>query len=189
MPLHRRPCVRSVRGGDAQQRLPDTAHNDRPWRIHAHPRFRLEDACAADAGRASRTFPGSCRRSPPVTPRATPPDRARPLLVRRKLGECFGWDDPEKASLQGCRRSATAAGGSASTPARTGVRRLRFDSLYLLEDESPSAESANKTSTGSSHPRAGSRTGRGGTAARSVCSRNDLTSRAHMAAIRPFADT
>lgn len=81
-------------------RIPTTAHTERPWRIHEiAPDFKVLDVWAFRAPGAGpddlATMLDAIRTA---SAREREPFLVRVLFaVRWKLGEIFGWDDPEKA--------------------------------------------------------------------------------------------
>jgi hypothetical protein len=107
------------------------------------------------------------------------------FAIRWKLGELFGWDDPEAglgARVQTLRDRLPAD----LRDGPPGPKSLRFRSLYLTEDEW-AAEIANRTVHGVLHiGRVADPTG-GGRAQMAVYAKpNGLLGNAYMAAIRPF---
>ena len=169
-------------------RLPSSAHASRPWRIHELVRdFRLEDVWALPTpGRR-----GDFRRLVELMTRSDPSrgsSRVSGALwdVRWKLGELFGWDDPD-AGVGGRVRSLRERlpADLRETP-RPDFAALPFSSLYLLEDEW-AAEIANRTVHGVLHlgwVPDGSGGYRGQMAV--LVKPNGLPGTAYMAAIRPF---
>src|SRR3954451_12269527 len=79
--------------GDRRLRLPESAHTDRPWRIHEiAPDFELEDVWALptpggpdDLDRLVRVFTGWTEGEFPLPVRAL-------FAVRWQLGRALGWD-------------------------------------------------------------------------------------------------
>ena len=77
-------------------KLPDTAHTDRPWRIHEiTPDFRLYDVWALPTPGGPDDFPRLVRQFA-VGDTADNPSRLARILfaIRWKLGALLGWDDP-----------------------------------------------------------------------------------------------
>ena len=170
-------------------RLPNTAHTSRPWRIHELTRdFRLEDVWALPTPGGPDDFP---RLVHGITSGKTSHSRSRAartlFAIRWKLGELFGWDDPETGlgSRVPTLRDRLPADLS---DARSGpdFDALPFTSLYLNEDEW-AAEIANRTMHGVMHiGRVPDEMG-GVRAHMAVYVRpNGLLGCAYMAAIRPF---
>ena len=133
-------------------RLPSAAHTSRPWRIHEIAAdFRLEDVWAMPTPGGPEDFPQLVKMIVAGNPFKGSSRAVRVLeAVRLKLGERFGWDDPEAAvgsrvdSLQG----RLAADLRQTDP--PSFEALPFDSLYLLDDEF-AAEGANRTMHGVLH--------------------------------------
>lgn len=171
------------------QKLPNSAHTERPWRIHELTAdFRLEDVWALPTPGGPDDFPllieGFASGSPDENP-----SRLAGMLwaLRWKLGEIFGWDDEEdgigtRVSSLRERLPADLRDG----PTGPAFEELPFRSLYLLEDEW-AAEIANKTVQGVMHlgwVPDGSGSYRGQMAV--LVKPNGLFGEAYMAAIRPF---
>ena len=134
-------------------RLPHSAHTAHPWRIHQlAPEFRLEDVWALPTPGGPADFPRlvelmAAGDSSPASSRLT---RAL-FALRWKLGELFGWDEPD-----------TGIGGRVPTlrdrlpddlraaPSGPEFASLPFTPLYMLDDEF-AAEVANKTVHGVMH--------------------------------------
>jgi hypothetical protein len=78
-------------------KLPNTAHTSRPWRIHEiTPDFRLYDVWALPTPGGPDDFPRLVRQTAAGDTSDNPSWIARTLFgIRWKLGELFGWDDPE----------------------------------------------------------------------------------------------
>jgi hypothetical protein len=170
------------------ERLPDSAHTSRPWRIHAiAPDFRLEDVWELPPRFGPDDFPRLVEMfaSLDTANSSSRPTRAL-FALRWKLGEWFGWDDP--ATGVGTRvptlRDRLPA-DLRETP-RPGFEALPFTSLYMTEDEW-AAEVANGTMHGVLHI-GRVRDGPGSCRAHmAVLVRpNGLSGKAYMAAIRPF---
>ena len=162
--------------------LPDTAHTSRPWRIHEiAPDFRLEDVWALPTPGGRDDFPRLVRQFASGDPSRSLPRAARALFaIRWKLGELFGWDDPDDAvpTLRD-RVPAGLEGGPA-------FRALPFSPLYLTDDEW-AGEIANRTMHGVIHlgwVPDGAGGYRGQMAV--LVKPNGRFGEAYMAAIRPF---
>lgn len=169
-------------------RLPDTAHTDRPWRIHElTPDFRLEDVWALPTPGGPDDFPLLVDAFAAGDPAAGSPGPVRLLwALRWKLGSLLGWDDPEDGlggRVPSLRERLPA--DLRDVPRGPEFTAAPFTPLYLLEDEW-AAEIANRTMHGVLHlgwvP-----DGAGGWRAQmAVLVRpNGLLGRAYMAAIRP----
>lgn len=175
---------------DISDRVPDSVHASRPWRVHEIvDGFRLEDVWALPTpGGRREDFPRLVEGFADASASDSPSRTARVLwALRWKLGEVFGWDDP-----------ATGIGSRVPTvrdrlpedlrqaPAGPMFVELPFDPLYLLDDEF-AAEVANKTVHGIMHlgwvP-----DGEGGYRGEMAVyvKPNGLFGNAYMAAIRPF---
>jgi Protein of unknown function (DUF2867) len=99
-PTHRslRPALAGPRSGARVARLPNSAHTSRPWRIHEITKdFELEDVWELPT-------PGGPDDLARLVHRYISPDedgREYPLVFRSlfalrwKLGELFGWDEPD----------------------------------------------------------------------------------------------
>ena len=170
-------------------RLPDSAHTSRPWRIHEiTPDFRLEDVWALSTPGGPDDFPRLVQRFAAADPSKSLSRGGRALwALRWKLGEVFGWDDPDTgigsrvATLRG-RLPADLRDG----PSGPAFDALPFTSLYLLGDEW-AAEIANRTMHGVLHlgwVPDGSGAYRGQMAV--LVKPNGLLGSAYMAAIKPF---
>jgi hypothetical protein len=165
-------------------KLPDASHLAQPWRIHAlAPDFRLEDVWALPAEGAAGDFPRLVELIAAGDPSEGGTAIARALFaIRWKLGELFGWDDPDDAvpTLRD-RVPAGLEGGPE-------FRALPFSPLYLTDHEW-AGEIANRTMHGVMHlgwvPAApGSDRYRAQMAV--LVKPNGLTGKAYMMAIRPF---
>ena len=80
------------------QRLPNSAHTSKPWRIHEiAPDFRLEDVWALPTPGGPDDFPLLVDGMVSSDPESQSSSRVARALwaVRWKLGELFGWDDPD----------------------------------------------------------------------------------------------
>jgi hypothetical protein len=170
-------------------RVPNTTHTSRPWRIHELiADFRLEDVWALPGRGGRDDFPRAVELFTSYDPSQSSSLPVRVLFaIRWKLGELFGWDDPDDglggrvATLRD--RLPTDLRDAAAGPQFDA---LPFTSLYLLEDEW-AAEIANRTMHGVLHlgwvPDQ-----TGGYAAQMAVyvKPNGRFGNAYMAAIRPF---
>ena len=174
---------------ESTMRLPDTEHTSRPWRIHELTRdFRLEDVWELPGRGGPDDFPRLVELIATMDPSQGSSRAARTLwAIRWKLGELFGWDDPDAglgARVPTLRDRLPA--DLRDAPSGPAFDALPFTSLYLLDDEF-AAEIANRTMHGVMHigrvP-----DGTGGFRARmAVLVKPDgLLGTAYMAAIRPF---
>jgi len=171
-------------------RLPNSAHTSRPWRIHAITQdFELEDVWALQTPGGKDDFHLLVEGLAESDPGAQSPSRlARALwAIRWKLGELFGWDDPDTgvgtrvATLRD-RLPADLRDG----PSGPSFAAVPFTPLYLTDDEW-AAEVANKTVHGVMHlgwVPDGAGGYRGQMAV--LVKPNGLFGKAYMAAIRPF---
>jgi uncharacterized protein DUF2867 len=170
-------------------KLPNTAHTSRPWRIHELTRdFRLEDVWALPTPGGPDDFARLVRQFASADPSQNLTGAARALwTLRMKLGELFGWDDPDTGvgSRVPTLRDRLPA-DLRDAPPGPEFDPLPFTSLYLLEDEW-AAEVANRTMHGLLHigwvP-----DGNGGYRGQMavLVKPNGVFGKAYMAAIRPF---
>ena len=169
-------------------RLPESAHASRPWRVHAVTRdFRVEDVWELPARGGRDDFPLLVEGFASGDPSHGPSRASRTLFaIRWKLGELFGWDDPDAgvgSRVSTLRDRLPADLLSAPTPEFDS---LPFKSLYLLDDEF-AGEIANRTMQGVMHlgwVPDGTGGYRGQMAV--LVKPNGLFGSAYMAAIRPF---
>ena len=170
-------------------RLPNTAHNSRPWRIHElTPDFRLEDVWELPWRGGPDDFARGVELLASQDPSQGSSSIARTLwAIRWKVGELLGWDDPD-AGL-GSRVPTLRdrlPDDLRAAPSGPEFDPLPFTSLYLLDDEF-AAEIANKTVHGIMHigrvP-----DGSGGFCAQMavLVKPNGRFGTAYMAAIKPF---
>jgi len=132
---------------ETDMKLPNTAHTSRPWRIHDLTRdFILEDVWELPTPGGPDDFSSLVRLFAGGDTANNPSRVARGLFALRwKLGQWFGWDDPDSAvgsrvpSLRD-RLPADLRGA----PAGPRFTTLPFDSVYLTDDEW-AAEMANRT--------------------------------------------
>jgi uncharacterized protein DUF2867 len=168
-------------------RIPNSAHTSRPWRIHelTHD-FRLEDVWELPAVGGRDDFPRLVQQMASAD-RSKRSRAARMLFaIRWKLGELFGWDDPDAgigSRVPTLRERLPADLRDARAPDLAG---LPFTPLYLQGDEF-AAEIANRTVHAIMHlgwvPDA---TGRWRGQMAVYVKPNGLFGSAYMAAIRPF---
>ena len=170
-------------------RLPDSAHTERPWRIHEiAPEFELEDVWALPTPGGPDDFDRLVQGFAEADPTHNPSTVVRALFaIRFKVGDLLGWDED--------------AGGAGAPSLRDRLPddlrdrpgpefgNLGFRSLYLLDDEW-AAELANRTMHGVLHlgwvPDG---TGRYRGQLAVLVKRNGMLGTAYMAAIRPFRHT
>jgi hypothetical protein len=118
--------------------LPDTAHTDRPWRIHElTPDFELYDVWALPTPGGPDDFPRLVQLFAGGDTADNPSRLARALFaIRWKLGALLGWDDPGKGvgarlpTLRDRLPDDLRAG-----PAGPDFDKLPFTSVYLTDDE------------------------------------------------------
>jgi hypothetical protein len=170
-------------------RLPDAAHTSRPWRIHELTGdFRLEDVWALPTPGGPDDFGRLIESAMSLDPGKGSSRVARALFsIRWKLGEVFGWDDPETGvgSRVPTLRDRMPQ-DLLDTAAVPEFGSLPFEPLYLLDDEF-AAEIANKTVHGVLHfgwVPDGTGGYRGQMAV--LVKPNGLLGNAYMAAIAPF---
>jgi len=169
-------------------RLPNSAHTSRPWRIHElTPDFDLEDVWALPTPGGPDDFPRLVERFAAGDTSEGPLVSRTLFAIRWKLGEWFGWDDPDTGvgSRVPTLRDRLPP-DLAEAPTGPEFPALPFTSIYLLEDEW-AAEVANKTVHGVMHMGwVQDETGdyRGQMAV--LVKPNGLFGRAYMAAIKPF---
>ena len=170
-------------------RLPDTAHTSKPWRIHElTPDFRLEDVWELPARGGADDFPRVVEMIAAQDPSRSSSRAVRALFaIRWKLGELFGWDDPDSAAGAGTptlrdRLPADLRDG----PSGPQTEALPFTSLYMTDDEW-AAEVANRTMHGVMHvSRVRLATGDYRAQMAILVKPNGWLGSAYMAAIRPF---
>jgi uncharacterized protein DUF2867 len=170
-------------------RLPNSEQTSRPWRIHELTQdFHLEDVWALPTPGGPDDFPRLVEIIAAGKTGEAPSRAARALwAIRWKLGEVFGWDDPDPGSLPKWQmlRDRLPADLRAA-PSGPEFNALPFTSVYLLDDEW-AAEVANRTVHGVMHlswvP-----DGEGGYRGQMAVyvKPNGLLGNAYMAAIKPF---
>jgi hypothetical protein len=169
--------------------LPVSAHTAQPWRIHELTRdFRVEDVWALPTPGGRDDFPRLVEGIVAGDPEQSGSRAARLLFALRfKLGELFGWDDPEDglgARVPTLRDRLPQ--DLKDRPTGPGFASLPFTPLYLLEDEW-AAEIANRTMHGVMHlgwvpDETGGYRGQ----MTVLVKPNGLLGNAYMAAIKPF---
>jgi hypothetical protein len=172
---------------DMSARLPNAAHESRPWRIHELvPDFRLEDVWELPTPGYADEFPTLVAGIAASDPAATPSTAVRGLWsLRWKAGELLGLDDPGSglgARVPTLRDRLPDDLRAAPGPEFTS---LPFTSLYLTDDEF-AAEMANHTMHGVLHlgwvrERSGDYRGQMAVYVKP----NGLLGNAYMAAIKP----
>ena len=171
------------------ERLPNSAHTSRPWRIHeVAGDFRVADVWALPTPGSREDFHLLVEGIAANDPAKVPSRAARALwAIRWKLGELFGWDDPET----GVGSRVPSLRDRLPADLRDGPRgpefaELPFTTLFMTDDEW-AAEIANKTVHGVMHlgwVKDGAGGYRGQMAV--LVKTNGLFGSAYMAAIRPF---
>lgn len=167
-------------------RLPNTAHTERPWRIHeVAPDFQLEDVWALPTPGGPDDFP----RLVQAMASGDPANGGHSIVVRTlfalrlKAGELLGWDKPD--ATRPTLRGRLPADLRDTAPDLT-FDALPFEPLFLVDNEF-AAEIANRTMHGILHlgwvpdDDGGYR---GQLAV--LVKRNGLFGTAYMAAIKPF---
>ena len=133
-------------------RLPDSAHTSQPWRIHElAPDFELEDVWALPTPGGPDDFPRLIEGAVSMDPGRSSSRAARWLFALRwKLGELFGWDEPDGgigARVPTLRDRLPADLAHSRVP---DFEALPFSPLYMTDDEF-AAEIANQTMHGIVH--------------------------------------
>jgi hypothetical protein len=170
-------------------RLPNTAHTERPWRIHELTRdFRLEDVWELPGTGDPDEFLRLVRGFASADPSRDSSGAIRALFaIRWKLGEVLGWEEPDA----GLGSRVPTLRDRLPTDLRDGPSgpefgALPFRSLYLTDDEW-AAEIANRTMHGVLHiGRVPDETSGVRTQMAVLVKPNGLLGNAYMAAIRPF---
>lgn len=169
-------------------RLPNSAHTSRPWRIHEITRdFRLEDVWELPTPGGPDDFHLLVEGMVSDDPSRSPSRAGRALwALRWKLGEIFGWDDPESAIGSRVPTLRDRLPADLRDTPRPDFPSLPFTSIYQLDDEF-AAELANRTMHGVMHlgwVPDGAGGYRGQMAV--LVKPNGLFGVAYMTAIRPF---
>jgi uncharacterized protein DUF2867 len=172
----------------SSNRLPNSAHTSRPWRIHElTPDFRLEDVWALPAPGGPEKFPRAVELMTSFDPARSSSRAARTLFAMRwKLGELLGWDSPDQSVGSRVPTLRDRLPADLREAPRPEFDALPFTSLYLLDEEF-AAETANQTMHGVMHIGVvpdGAGGYRGQMAV--LVKPNGLFGNAYMAAIRPF---
>ena len=128
-------------------KLPKSAYTDPPWRMHEiAPDFTVEDVWALPTPGGPNDFPRLLRLMSSGDTSDNPSWIARTLFaIRWKLGEWFGWDDPDskvgkRVPTLRDRLPADLRDG----PAGPEFDRLPFSSVFLTKNEF-AAEMSNRT--------------------------------------------
>ena len=168
-------------------KVPDSEHTSRPWRIHEIAAdFDLEDVWALPTPGERGDFHLLVEGFASADPTQDSSGLAHALwVIRWKLGELFGWDDPDDGVGQ---RVPTLRDRLPEDLHHTGPEfdSLPFDPLYMTDREW-AAEAANKTVHGVLHlgwveDRDGSWYGQMAV----LVKPNGLFGKAYMLAIKPF---
>jgi len=170
-------------------RLPNSAQTSQPWRIHDLIQdFRLEDVWALPTPGGPDDFPQLLQLIASLDPSDDSSAVVRALFsIRWKIGELFGWDDPEggHGSPRPTLRDRLPA-DLRDTPAGPDLDALPFTSLYLTDHEW-AAEIVNRTVHGLMHIGWVPDQGRGYRGQMSVYVKpNGLLGFLYMATIAPF---
>jgi hypothetical protein len=133
--------------------LPTSAHSQHPWRIHEVARgFALLDVWALPTPGGRDDFPQLLRllADGGFANGSSPASRLL-FAVRWKLGQVFGWDDPDRSSRSArpTLRDRVPADLCASA-SESGLELPPFTLLYLTTDEAV-AEIVNRTVHGVLH--------------------------------------
>ncbi len=170
-------------------RLPKSEHTFRPWRIHEiSSDFRLLDVWALPTPGGPDDFPRLVRQFAEGDTSSNPSRLARALFtIRWKLGELFGWDNPE----HGVGSRVPTLRARLPVDLRDGPSGPEFDGLpfvpIYLTDTEWASEIANRTVHGILHlgwVRDGAGGYRGQMAV--LVKPNGLLGEAYMGAISPF---
>ena len=169
-------------------RLPKDAHTSRPWRIHELTRdFRIEDVWALPTPGGPDDFPQLVQLATTLDPSQSSSRAVSTLFALRwKLGELFGWDDPDSGIGSRVPTLRDRLPADLRVPPGAEFEALPFTPLYVLDDEF-AAEIANSTMHGLMHlgwvpDESGGYRGQMAV----LVKPNGLFGKAYMAAIRPF---
>jgi hypothetical protein len=169
-------------------RLPDTAHTDRPWRIHEIASdFRLEDVWELPGRGGAGGFPRLVELITSMDPSQGSDRAARALwALRWKIGEVLGWDGDDGGIGSRVPSLGERLPADLRQAAKPEFEALPFSSLYLIDDEF-AAEIANGTMHGVMHIGRVPDASGGFRAQMAVLVKpNGRFGEAYMAAIRPF---
>jgi hypothetical protein len=170
-------------------RLPDTEQTSRPWRIHELTQdFRLVDVWALPTPGGPDDFTRLVEIVASGDTSETSSRAAQALwTIRWKLGEVFGWDDPDPDSLPRWQMLRDRLPEDLrKAPTGPDFETLPFTSVYLLDNEW-AAELANKTVHGVMHLSwVPTGTGRYRGQMAVYVKPNGLLGNAYLAAIKPF---
>jgi Protein of unknown function (DUF2867) len=173
---------------DQMMKLPDTAHKERPWRIHEiAPDFRLEDVWELPGEGGAGDFPLLVELIASMDPSQGSNPAARVLWsLRWKIGEVFGWDDQDAGLGSRVQMLSERLPADLRDAQKPEFDALPFSSLYLIDDEF-AAEIANRTVHGVMHIGRVPDASAGFRAQMAVLVKpNGWKGEAYMAAIRPF---
>jgi hypothetical protein len=169
-------------------RVPNSEHTSRPWRIREIASdFRVEDVWEVEGSGDPRNFPRLVELVARQDPAKGSSRAARALWATRwKLGEIFGWDDPDTGVGSRVPTLRDRLPVDLRESPGPEFEELPFTSLYLTDDEF-AGEVANKTVHGIMHLgliQDGSDRGRVQLAV--YVKPNGFFGKAYMAAIKPF---
>jgi len=128
-------------------KLPKSAYTDPPWRMHEiAPEFTVEDVWALPTPGGPDDFPRLLKLMSGGDTSDNPSWIARTLFaIRWKLGELFGWDDPDsKVGSRVATLRDRLPADLREGPAGPTFERLPFTSVFLTSNEF-AAEMSNKT--------------------------------------------
>ena len=169
-------------------KLPDSAHESRPWRIHElTPDFDLEDVWLVPGELPPERFPRFIELIAETDPAESSSLPVRLLFrLRWALGSLFGWDREstgvgERVASLGERLPADLRAADRGP----GLSGAPFAPLYLLDDEY-AAEIANETVHGVMHFGLVEVAGVPRVQMAVLVKPNGLLGRAYMQAIKPF---
>jgi hypothetical protein len=178
----------SDKNGTSGMRLPNSAHTDRPWRIHELvPDFRLEDVWALPTPGGPDDFPRLVRKATSGAPEDGASAVGRVVwAIRWKLGALLGWDDEDRARERPTLRDRLPADLRNGPSGPDFDEKKPFTPIYLLDDEF-AAEIVNRTVHGIMHlgwveDESGVWRGQMGVYVKP----NGLLGHTYMAAIKPF---
>jgi Protein of unknown function (DUF2867) len=169
-------------------KLPDSAHADRPWRIHAlAPDFRLEDVWRLPGTGEPEDFERAVERLTSADPEESPSTAIRGLFALRwRIGDLLGLDRPDDGLGSRVSMLRDRLPPDLLEAPAPRFEALPFEPLYMTEDEF-AAEIANRTMHGVMHvgrvpdPAGGFRVQMA-----VLVKPNGLFGTGYMAAIKPF---